>query len=269
MLIVALILCLVCIARAEHVIASDVWITFHGEEFKKREADELRPSGKRASAEQRWRLYQQTDGDRWPWLFFGIRSHRLLVAALRRKGVRRFALLALRFAWLNWFFPLWTGSLLLAVASAHHGGWTQSLLALTAVVLCVNTSGTLVGAVFAAFTMGGVARHHDSAGVDRAELNNAIFEVGYALAAVVTVVISGTVAVQVFACGSGGDVSGESLVASLGFLLSGSNSPLIPLSPDWLPLVRLCAHILMLGTGFAFATITTVTLTRTLSRAAT
>ena len=157
--------CLVCIARAEHVIASDVWITFHGEEFKKREADELRPSGKRASAEQRWRLSQQTDGDRWPWLFFGIRSHRLLVAALRRKGVRRFALLALRFASLNWFFPLWTGSLLLAVAPAHHGGWTQSLLALTPVVLCVNTSGTLVGAVFAAFTMGGVARHHDSAGV--------------------------------------------------------------------------------------------------------
>jgi len=261
-LVIVLVLGAVCVARAEHVIASGVWVAVCGERFKELEAKKIEarkliggPSlawkDVRVTPEERWSLYKQTDGGRLPWLFFGIRSHRLLVAARARKGPTRIILILVRLTWLNWSFPLWMGILLMVVAAECRFGEVRYWATVGAVVLCVNTCGTMIGGFFSEITMGGLTRHHDSAGVDMKALSNGITEICYSLAADVLFLWSCAVAIQLFGLTRTGP-SVASLAASASFVITGATSSLIPLKTDWQSTLALLSHVLFGGTVFLF-----------------
>lgn len=143
---------------------------------------------------------------------------------------------------------------MLVLASNHFGGGTAVGIALAAGFLTLNTCATLIGGAFSAITMKGFTRHHDSAQVSPESRNNAITEVGYALAAALLVVFTAAVAVQTLGQADT-EVSFKSFVASIDFVISGEMNNLITLNSDWVPFLRLVAHVVMIGVGFVFLSI--------------
>ncbi|HEY1687665.1 MAG TPA: hypothetical protein VGF95_02260 [Solirubrobacteraceae bacterium] len=97
------VLALLSLLRVEHLIASDLWIRRNGERWQA-DLRALTPS-QRSDPLEMWRCYQARGGGKLPYLYFGIRSHRLL--AWHRSATNRGArtcLFALRFVWRYFFF---------------------------------------------------------------------------------------------------------------------------------------------------------------------
>lgn len=269
--LLAWILSVVCMLRAEHVWAANVWIARSGERFMELEA-EKRESNRMAllsaghpatwrdvllTPEQRWDLYVETGGGKLPWIFFGIRSHRLLVAARCARRAIRWLLTLIRLAWLNWFFPIWAGVVLILLLGHSNSMGLHTPVVIMAASLCANTLGTLVGASFSAITMGGLSRHHDSWKLQDTAKARAIAELGYSIAAGALFVLSCGLLVQALSAESGGAAgrpgfSADSWAASLNFVLQGSMSDALHLSSQWIDLLRLAAHLAIAGTGIAW-----------------
>ena len=76
--VVLVILAAVSILRVEHLIASDFWIAFRGDDWKRRITH--MPVANKSNVRRMWSTYRDTDGGKLPFLFFGIMSYRLLHA---------------------------------------------------------------------------------------------------------------------------------------------------------------------------------------------
>lgn len=205
--VIAWTLLIACALRMTHVIASNVWIVSKGQRFKEFETQARRKKAARRTPgqskkdawkatiltpEERWSLYKKTGGDRFP-LFFGIRSHRLLVASRRTSGVSKFVLIGVRLLWLNWVFPVIASAGLLWVAYSRTSATISWVTFFTAAALGLSCAGTVVGGVLATFTMGGFARHHDSWVLHHDAKANAVAEFGYKLFACAYLVVAGSV----------------------------------------------------------------------------
>lgn len=249
-------LAILCVARCEHVWASNVWIFLSGEDFKRRKQDKEKKKRKalrsaklpsewratRLTPEERWGLYKATGGDELPWLFFGIRSHRLLVRGRRGPAAVRLALTAVRLAWLNWSFPVWTSIVLLGLALHGDSIAIQVMITVGVAALVLNALGTLAGGAFSAITMGGFSRHHDNVPTKEEALNNAAVEFGYGLTAAVIYVLTGAVFVQTMALlyGSGPiQLSVDSLSTSAQLAIKGPDGPALGFGLTWLSVLDL------------------------------
>lgn len=258
-----------CLWRAEHVWASNVWIARSGEHFKEREAQEvasnqelLLAAGQEAAwrdalltPEQRWSLYIETGGSG-PWLCLGIRSHRLLVAARRAGKIKRSFLTLIRLLWLNWAFPIWIGVILVWLAATSNRDIRLPII-VAAACLCVNTAGAMVGGSFSAITMGGLSRHHDSWKLQDTANARAIAEFGYSTVAAALFFLSCGLFVQVFSAESitspnHARLSVASLAASLNFVLQGSAGDTLHLSSQWIAALTLGAHLATFATAVAW-----------------
>lgn len=249
---------LICVARLEHVVASNVWIWKSGHEFKAKERKQLKKKRKalktanlprdwkaiRLTPEERWNLYKLTGGAKFPWLFFGIRSHRLLVRGRRGPTWVKVALMVIRLAWLNWAFPVWMSLVLLSFALHSDPRGMKIAITIGAIALLLNALGTLVGSVFAAVMMGGVSQHNDNVPTESEAPNKAPVEYSYGLTAAILYLLTGAVFVQVLALlyGSGPfEVTAASLGTSLQVVLTGTDAEALGFGATWLTYLKVVA----------------------------
>ena len=195
----------------------------------------------RLTPEERWDLYKSTGGGKLPCLFFGVRSHRLLVRGRRGPASVRLALTGVRLAWLNWAFPVWTSIVVLVLALHAGSSLMKVVIAVAAGALVLNTLGTLVGGAFSAITMGGFSRHHDNVPTKEEALNNAAVEFGYGLTAAIIYVLSGAVFVQAMALMYGDGpvrITLDSFSASAGMVVNGADGQTLGFGSTWLSVLN-------------------------------
>ena len=70
-----IVLAVLSVLRVEHLIASDFWIAFRGDAWKRR-VSRMSISNK-SNVTRMWKTYRDTGGGKLPYLFFGIKSYRL------------------------------------------------------------------------------------------------------------------------------------------------------------------------------------------------
>jgi hypothetical protein len=171
-----------CFLRAEHIIASDVWIYANGEEFRTQierilaQDSNSRSRGRRAARTSRhptahplisnpsarWEIYRALGGGRLPYLFFGIQSYRLLAWSVGSSGIKATALLLLRGLWRFYTFATVASAIIWAYALCRNGqpGINDYLMVAAASLLVVSAIGTLAGAILATFHMEDFSRYH-------------------------------------------------------------------------------------------------------------
>lgn len=156
--IVLVFLAVVSLLRVEHLVASDLWIAFCGERWKRR-VGRISAAGKSDSARMR-RVYQETGGGKLPFLFFGIKSYRLLNwsdQAERRGLARRSrALRRLRFCWRYYTFvpALSCVVILLSVVPARLPGTASVSLLIIAFALVLGMLAIAAEGILAALVLG-------------------------------------------------------------------------------------------------------------------
>jgi len=130
------------VLRVEHLVASDVWIAFCGERWRRR-VRQL-PKRKLIDPQVMWLHYKQTYGGKLPWLFFGIKSYRLyaLATASRDRRLKFMLVWLLRFLWRYYTFVP-TMCLIVLVLSFRP----SQLREVSRYALLVIASSTLLGMI--------------------------------------------------------------------------------------------------------------------------
>lgn len=131
--------------RSEHLIASFVWICLRGTKVYRRK--EWR---KATTHKKRWKVYKANGGGKWPWLFFGIKAHRLRNVEPRRNpktGKPTFKARlakAVRVAWVYPAFGLGVPPLLILLSETTSPKTSNALmvaaliLVFTAIIIAVE-----------------------------------------------------------------------------------------------------------------------------------
>jgi hypothetical protein len=137
--VLLVIVAVLSVVRVEHLIASDFWIAFRGSDWQSG-LKHLSEAGK-SNVPRMWRAYRENGGGKLPFLFFGIKSYRLLhwSDAAKRHGWkwRSRGLRMVRLAWRFYTFVLLASVLVVALSAAPVRLSTMSRVALLIVAFAM------------------------------------------------------------------------------------------------------------------------------------